>query len=106
MMTAGLNVLFALAVVLLAGTTGVGHALGWSWRTDQLLLCSYLALPALVGAPFILESPRFLLNVRAPRSQHTETQLCPPLSPLTVPTLPLFITTVGWSRARGGGLIA
>lgn len=61
-MTAGLNVLFALAVMLLAGTTGLGHALGWSWRTDQLLLCAYVGLPALLGAPWILESPRFLLT--------------------------------------------
>ena len=62
-MTAGLNILFALAVALLAGTTGVGNALGWSWRAGQLILCAYIAIPALLGAPFMRESPRFLLSV-------------------------------------------
>lgn len=100
-MTAGLNVLFALAVVLLATSTGLGHAQGWSWQTSQLLLCAFLGTPCLLSAPFILESPRFL--VTAGRGERAEAYLRATLARTSASIPPAAALSKGTGAGMGAG---
>ena len=59
-----LNISFALATAALAGVAAVGHATALSWRLQLLIFTAIVGVHTLGCAPWLLESPRFLLDSR------------------------------------------